>query len=52
MHGDVLLTGGEDSRICIWGDAEALEEKLMMPSDSGGAAPSMGGEVAERHKPY
>lgn len=52
MHGEVLLTGGEDARVCVWGDAGALEEHLMAASDSGGAAPSAGGDISERHKPY
>lgn len=52
VHGEVLITGGEDSRVCVWGDAGALEEHLMAASDSGGAAPSAGGEASERHKPY
>jgi hypothetical protein len=52
VHGEVVLTGGEDARVCLWGDARALEEHLMAASDSGGAAPSIGGDISERHKPY
>lgn len=53
VHGEVIVTGGEDARICLWGDADALEERMLQ-----GAIEGAGGAVAApslsppRHKPY
>lgn len=53
VHGDVLVTGGEDARICLWGDSDALEQTIRPGTVdvSGGsvAAPSLS---PPPYKPY
>lgn len=53
MHGDVIVTGGEDARICVWGDADALEEQMLqgVVEGVGGAVPASS-VSPPRHKPY
>lgn len=53
VHGDVIVTGGEDARICVWGDADALEEQMLqgVVEGVGGAVPASS-VSPPRHKPY
>lgn len=54
FQGDVVVTGGEDARICVWGDPEALEEKLLALSSTGppAARAARSLQPERRHSPY
>jgi hypothetical protein len=50
FHGSQIITGGEDARVCVWGDLEDIEAEMLAES-SGGAVKATTLKTA-RHSPY
>jgi hypothetical protein len=47
-----LITGGEDARLVVWGDADAIEEEMRSNSTAAGGAIKPSGMATSRHSPY
>eukprot|EP00892_Ulva_mutabilis_P009946 jgi/Ulvmu1/7323/UM035_0112.1 len=53
FHGEIIITGGEDARVCLWGDPDAVEEQMLQSAYEGaGGAVSAPSLSPPRHKPY
>jgi hypothetical protein len=54
VHGDVVVTGGEDTRLVLWGDPDRLEAALAAAAEATGAGRSERSlfAPATRHAPY
>jgi hypothetical protein len=54
VHGDVVVTCGEDTRLVLWGDPDRLEAALAAAAEATGAGRSERSlfAPATRHAPY
>ena len=52
FEGDVIITGGEDARLCVWGDPDALELAMLAALSGPPADRTSSLSPNLRHSPY